>query len=89
MEEAEKQISSLIRNLGRSELGKLLAGEENCLNIRDTIDQGGLAYFALSPFTLPALSDTLGKLMVNDLKASLYTKVLLTVDEFTTLAASA
>ncbi len=97
--DAEKHIEGVraeLRNLSRSELGPLfdtaaaLEAEETVLTLAEVLRRRGVAYFALSPLRFPALSDTLGKLIVNDLKACLDPerpqKILLVIDEFTTLA---
>lgn len=60
------------------------------LQLKEVLEQGGVAYLALLPVQFPSLSDLLGKLIVNDLKSCLEpTKpvpFLLVIDEFSPFA---
>ena len=71
-EAAEKHVEGIaaeIRNLARSEVGHLFSGAG--LKLGPALDAGAAVYMGLSPLQYPALASLLGKLIVNDLKATL------------------
>lgn len=70
---AEKHIEGIaaeIRNLARSEFGHLFKGEDS-LVIGDAMRRGEVIYMGLLPVKYPALAQLLGRLIVNDFKATL------------------
>jgi len=73
-EDAVKQISSLIAeidNLAGSAAGELLdcSSGRPIIKMRDVIDNGGVAMFSINSLQFPQFSSTLGKLVINDIKA--------------------
>lgn len=74
-DQASKSIESLvaeINNFTHSEIGHLLkvTEEKNTLTLQKVIQQQGIAYFCLPALQFPSMSQTLGKLIINDLKAT-------------------
>lgn len=72
---AAKNIESLvaeIRNFTSSEIGELFRSWEDVpvLTLADVIENKGIAYFCLPALEFPSMSRTLGKLIINDLKAT-------------------
>ncbi len=75
-DQASKSIESLvaeIRNFTSSEIGALFEVEDGkpVLTLEDVIANNGVAYFCLPALEFPAMSKTLGRLIVNDLKATM------------------
>ncbi len=75
-DQASKSIESLvaeIRNFTSSEIGALFEVEEGrpVLTLEDVIQNNGVAYFCLPALEFPSMSKTLGRLIVNDLKATM------------------
>ena len=75
-DQASKSIESLvaeIRNFTSSEIGALFEIEEGkpVLTLEDVIKNNGVAYFCLPALEFPSMSKTLGRLIVNDLKATM------------------
>lgn len=74
-DQASKSIESLvaeIRNFTNSEIGHLFKPQEgqNSLTLKEVIEKGGIAYFCLPALEFPSMSQTLGRLIINDLKAT-------------------
>ena len=74
-DQASKSIESLvaeIRNFTNSEIGHLFKAEEGIqsLTLKEVIEQNGIAYFCLPALEFPSMSQTLGRLIINDLKAT-------------------
>lgn len=74
-DQASKSIESLvaeIRNFTSSEIGELfrIREDEPVLTLTDIIENKGIAYFCLPALEFPSMSRTLGKLIINDLKAT-------------------
>ncbi len=72
----EKQISSLIaeiENMANSEIGHLFncqgAGQDKVLTLTKALEENAVVYFCLKPLAFPAYASSLGKLIINDLKA--------------------
>lgn len=75
-DQASKSIESLmaeIRNFTSSEIGKLFEIEDgkSVLTLDQIIKDKGIAYFCLPALEFPSMSQTLGRLVVNDLKATM------------------
>ena len=73
-EAAAKQVSSLIAeidNLAGSAAGQLLdtMSEKPCIQLNDVISEGGVAMFSINKLQFPQFGGTLGKLVINDVKA--------------------
>ena len=98
-EQAAKTIESLlaeIRNFSASEIGCLFRIEEDkpVLTLDSILEHKGVAYFSLPALEFPSMSKTLGKLIINDLKATiakrwntgLNSKVYVIFDEFSVFA---
>jgi len=84
---AEKHVEGVaaeVRNLAKSELGSLFAGDG--LVIGEALRNNQVVYMGLNPLQFPALATILGRLIVNDFKATLdpshATKMLVVFDEF-------
>lgn len=74
-DQASKSIESLvaeIRNFTNSEIGYLFKAGEGVepLTLKEVIAQNGIAYFCLPALEFPSMSQTLGRLIINDLKAT-------------------
>ncbi len=73
LEEKRKDISGVIaeiQNITQSEIGHLFdCSQGEVLNIEKAIDERGIVYCCLQPLAFPAYAATLGKLIVNDIKA--------------------
>lgn len=98
-EQASKSIESLIaeiRNFSASEIGHLfdVSEEKPVLSLDDVLEQKGVAYFSLPALEFPSMAKTLGRLIINDLKATvakrwskgLLTPVYVIFDEFSVFA---
>jgi hypothetical protein len=98
-DQASKSIESLtaeIRNFTASEIGPLFQIDENkpVLTLIDIIENNGIAYFCLPALEFPSMSQTLGRLVINDLKATMAQqlgkgdkkKVYVVFDEFSVFA---
>ncbi len=75
-DQASKSIESLvaeIRNFTSSEIGSLFELEEGkpVLTLDEIIKENGVAYFCLPALEFPSMSKTLGRLVINDLKATM------------------
>lgn len=75
-DQAVSSISSLlaeIRNFTHSEIGHLFQQSDNrdMMTLKEVIRQQGMAYFCLPALGFPSLSQTLGRLIINDLKATM------------------
>ena len=75
-DQASKSIESLvaeIRNFTSSEIGELFEIEDSkpVLTLENVIQNNGMAYFCLPALEFPSMSQTLGRLIVNDLKATM------------------
>jgi type IV secretory pathway TraG/TraD family ATPase VirD4 len=74
-DQASKYIESLvaeIRNFTASEIGPLFRIEPGkpTLTLQQVLAENGIAYFCLPALEFPSMSRTLGRLIVNDLKAT-------------------
>lgn len=74
-EKASKHTESLvaeIHNFTASEIGPLFTVTEGkpTLTLQQVLAENGIAYFCLPALEFPAMSRTLGRLIVNDLKAT-------------------
>lgn len=98
-DQASKSIESLvaeIRNFTSSEIGPLFRTEEGkpVLTLADVLANNGIAYFCLPALEFPSMSKTLGRLIINDLKATMAqqlsggtkNKVYVIFDEFSVFA---
>lgn len=98
-EQASKSIESLIaeiRNFSASEIGHLfdVAEDRPVLSLDSVLEQKGVAYFSLPALEFPSMAKTLGRLIINDLKATvakrwskgLLTPVYVIFDEFSVFA---
>ncbi|OGT50848.1 MAG: hypothetical protein A3F17_09275 [Gammaproteobacteria bacterium RIFCSPHIGHO2_12_FULL_41_15] len=67
------QISSLIaeiENIAESEIGHLFDCQSgNVLTLQKALEEKAVVYFCLQPLAFPAYAESLGKLIINDLKA--------------------
>lgn len=86
----DKELDGLvaeIRNLARSEIGHLFKVDNaNNLILEESLKRGEVIYMGLNPLQFPTLAGTLGRLIVNDFKATLDPaiprQVLVVFDEF-------
>ena len=65
------QVSSLlaeIDNLIHSEIGHLFKNQVDLLSLAKALSEKAIVYFCLQPLAFPAYAETLGKLIINDLK---------------------
>lgn len=98
-DQASKSIESLtaeIRNFTASEIGPLFKLDENrpILTLDLVLKTNGIAYFCLPALEFPSMSQTLGRLIINDLKATMAqqlghdrkSKVYVVFDEFSIFA---
>lgn len=98
-DQASKSIESLvaeIRNFTSSEIGPLFKTEEGkpVLTLSDVLANNGIAHFCLPALEFPSMSKTLGRLVINDLKATMAqqlssgtkNKVYVIFDEFSVFA---
>ena len=98
-DQAADSIESLvaeIRNFTASEIGQLFHAEEDkpVLTLNDVLENNGIAYFCLPALEFPSMSQTLGRLIINDLKATMAQqlsgsakkKVYVVFDEFSVFA---
>jgi len=75
-DQASKSIESLvaeIRNFTASEIGHLfrVSDDKPVLTLENIIAKNGIAYFCLPALEFPSMSQTLGRLIINDLKATM------------------
>ncbi|MCB1563296.1 MAG: DUF853 family protein, partial [Alphaproteobacteria bacterium] len=75
-DQAFKSIESLtaeIRNFTASEIGPLFRVEEDkpVLTLDQILAENGVAYFCLPALEFPSMAQTLGRLVINDLKATM------------------
>ena len=98
-DQASKSIESLIaeiRNFTSSEIGTLfeMEDEKPVLTLENVLKENGVAYFCLPALEFPSMSKTLGRLVINDLKATMAqqlslgrkNKVYVIFDEFSVFA---
>ncbi|MCH9769723.1 MAG: type IV secretion system DNA-binding domain-containing protein [Gammaproteobacteria bacterium] len=74
LESQHKNMESLIaeiENMVHSEIGYLFdcQNSQKTLDLKKAIEEGAVIYFCLRPLAFPAYAETLGKLIINDLKA--------------------
>ena len=73
LEDRWNQISSLaaeIENLARSDIGHLFdCRGDDVLTLEKALSENAVVYFCLSPLQFPAYAETLGKLIINDIKS--------------------
>jgi conjugal transfer pilus assembly protein TraD len=94
LEFAEKDILSLVfelKNFINSEVGELFKTEQstNNLVLESLIENNQSAYFSLASLEFPMYAKTLGKLIINDIKAAVNVskkKVFVVFDEFSVFA---
>lgn len=89
----QKDISGLKAHLNiliHSEIGRFFDRTENMFSLDEVICNGGIVYFALPALKFPSFSKVLGKLVINDLKATVAdgsnTKIFTIFDEFSVFA---
>lgn len=75
-DQASKSIESLvaeIRNFTASEIGPLFEPEDGkpVLTLDRVLKEKGVAYFCLPALEFPSMAQTLGRLVINDLKATM------------------
>lgn len=75
-DQASKSIESLvaeIRNFTASEIGHLFRVDKSkpVLTLENVLAKNGIAYFCLPALEFPSMSQTLGRLIINDLKATM------------------
>lgn len=75
-EEASKNIASVIaeiKNFTSSEIGTLFQIEDGkeTLTLQGILERGEIAYFCLPALEFPSMAQTLGRLVINDLKATM------------------
>lgn len=81
-------VRSVVNNLTTSDVGDLFRvdGPRRVLELDAVLRSNGVAYFGLSALAWPKMSESLGRMIVNDLKATLAQagapKVLIVLDEF-------
>lgn len=73
LEHKQKDISSLIaeiENIANSEIGSLFDTKRaKAFTTSDVLSERGVAYFCLQPLLFPSYAQTLGKVIINDLKS--------------------
>lgn len=75
LDKAEKHIGSLQSELStfiQSDIGHLFetsGGNKQVLELERALEEKAVIYFCLQPLAFPAYSQTLGKLIINDIKA--------------------
>ncbi len=73
LEGQRKDISSLvaeIENMANSEIGQLFDCKDGeVLTLDKALSENAIVYFCLQPLAFPAYAETLGKLIINDIKA--------------------
>ncbi|MGH1350244.1 MAG: type IV secretory system conjugative DNA transfer family protein [Methyloligellaceae bacterium] len=99
-QDAAKHVESLkaeLSNLAHSSLRHLFdvtsaRPMDQVLSLKTVLQQKGVAYMALTPLIYPEVAGVMGRLILNDLKASLNPgnpqKVLLIIDEISTLVST-
>ncbi|WP_040615110.1 FtsK/SpoIIIE domain-containing protein [Rickettsiella grylli] len=75
LEEKKRDISSLIaeiENIADSEIGHLFdCSSGNVITLDKAFSERAVVYFCLQPLAFPAYAETLGKLIINDIKSLL------------------
>ncbi len=75
LEEKKRDISSLIaeiENMAESEIGHLFdCSSGNVITLDKAFAEKAVVYFCLQPLAFPAYAETLGKLIINDIKSPL------------------
>ena len=75
LEEKKRDISSLIaeiENIAESEIGHLFdCSSGNVITLDKAFSEKAVVYFCLQPLAFPAYAETLGKLIINDIKSLL------------------
>ncbi len=64
-------LQAHLNALINSELGGYLQYQEEAFTLNEVIEQKGVAYFALPALKFPSFAKVLGKLIINDIKASI------------------
>ena len=90
----QKDITGLKAHLNlliHSELGKYFIADENTFSLMQVIQENAVVYFALPALRFPTFSKVLGKLVINDLKATIdheqdHKKIFMIFDEFSVFA---
>jgi len=79
LESDYKDIRSLIceiQNMVNSEIGDLLnTSKGNVIELSVALSENAVVYFCLQPLAFPAYAETLGKLIINDIKALLASRL--------------
>lgn len=78
LESIYKHIEGLIaelNNLVESEIGYLFHADEHSLRLSRAFDENAVVYFCLQPLQFPSYAETLGKLIINDLKSLFSTQL--------------
>lgn len=80
IERKRKDIESLIaeiENMVNSEIGHLFdCSSGDVMTLDRVLNENAVAYFCLQPLAFPAYAETLGKLIINDIKALLGSQLL-------------
>lgn len=85
-------LKSHLNLLINSELGKYFMAGQNTFSLPQALAENAVVYFALPALKFPSFSKVLGKLVINDLKATidredhLYKRVFMVFDEFSVFA---
>lgn len=73
LESQQKNIQSLIaeiENIAQSEIGHLFdCSSGEVINLDKALAENAVVYFCLQPLAFPAYAETLGKLIINDIKS--------------------
>ena len=65
-----QSLLSEIENMVQSEIGHLFKTEEQgSITLEQVLEEKGVIYFCLQPLCFPTYAETLGKLIINDLKS--------------------
>lgn len=85
-------LKSHLNLLIHSELGRYFIAGENMFSLPQALAENAVVYFALPALKFPSFSRVLGKLVINDLKATIdredhqYKRVFMVFDEFSVFA---
>ncbi len=66
-----KGLQAHLETLSGSELGRNLCAEAGAVRLSDVLSSGGVMFFALPALRYPSFSSLLGKLVINDIKATI------------------
>lgn len=66
-----KGLQAHLETLASSELGRNLCAEAGAVRLSSVLESGGVMFFALPALRYPSFSSLLGKLVINDIKATI------------------